>query len=439
MDLKLSKLGFSKKNYERFATSFNKPHGMLLVTGPTGSGKSTALYATLAEIRTAPTKAAVASYVDTLAKVDGIGNPFPTEATIGGHGHLHHRHRAALPGQQQERAGGADPSPAQHGVPAPGPGAALRRRDRAGAPRRQEQARRVRQHQRPQRRPGVRAVAAVRRRQDAAPAGLATDPETAEPLDGSPTIPFNQRWSINDSSNFQSTAVNGSSLGSFCFHAKAGNTPSSFVELNSCAGAADNTRTFAPEASVGVGAAGPPAQLVNFKQFGRCVDVTNFDTTLGYLIVWPCKQAPNPLNVGWNQRYTVPTTGTGLGNITGQISTYDSTRTYKTYCLTTAEPGAASYFVTVKVCPLTTDKTTLWTVSYQEKTYGAGYVIEDYHGSCLSPTNLDDKSLPAGDVFKGSTTVSKLIVAPCDGSKLQKWNAPPNIEDPSPLKNVGEK
>ncbi|GAA2326813.1 GspE/PulE family protein [Dactylosporangium salmoneum] len=50
MDLKLAKLGFSKTNYDRFATSFNKPHGMLLVTGPTGSGKSTTLYATLAEI-----------------------------------------------------------------------------------------------------------------------------------------------------------------------------------------------------------------------------------------------------------------------------------------------------------------------------------------------------------------------------------------------------
>ena len=31
-------------------TSFTKPHGMLLVTGPTGSGKSTTLYATLTEI-----------------------------------------------------------------------------------------------------------------------------------------------------------------------------------------------------------------------------------------------------------------------------------------------------------------------------------------------------------------------------------------------------
>ncbi|WP_432829923.1 GspE/PulE family protein [Dactylosporangium sp. CA-092794] len=50
MDLKLAKLGFSKANYERFSTSFSKPHGMLLVTGPTGSGKSTTLYATLAEI-----------------------------------------------------------------------------------------------------------------------------------------------------------------------------------------------------------------------------------------------------------------------------------------------------------------------------------------------------------------------------------------------------
>ncbi|MEV4132312.1 ATPase, T2SS/T4P/T4SS family [Dactylosporangium sp. NPDC049742] len=50
MDLKLAKLGFSKANAERFAASYHKPHGMLLVTGPTGSGKSTTLYATLAEI-----------------------------------------------------------------------------------------------------------------------------------------------------------------------------------------------------------------------------------------------------------------------------------------------------------------------------------------------------------------------------------------------------
>jgi type IV pilus assembly protein PilB len=50
IDLDLAKLGFSELNFERFSSSFVKPHGMLLVTGPTGSGKSTTLYATLAKL-----------------------------------------------------------------------------------------------------------------------------------------------------------------------------------------------------------------------------------------------------------------------------------------------------------------------------------------------------------------------------------------------------
>ena len=50
IDLELKKLGFSDHNYGRFSASFTKPHGMVLVTGPTGSGKSTTLYATLTEI-----------------------------------------------------------------------------------------------------------------------------------------------------------------------------------------------------------------------------------------------------------------------------------------------------------------------------------------------------------------------------------------------------
>ena len=45
--LDLGDLGFSDSNFERFAKSFTKPYGMILVTGPTGSGKSTTLYATL--------------------------------------------------------------------------------------------------------------------------------------------------------------------------------------------------------------------------------------------------------------------------------------------------------------------------------------------------------------------------------------------------------
>jgi type IV pilus assembly protein PilB len=50
VNLALNALGFTEANYHRYASAFTKPHGMLLVTGPTGSGKSTTLYATLAEI-----------------------------------------------------------------------------------------------------------------------------------------------------------------------------------------------------------------------------------------------------------------------------------------------------------------------------------------------------------------------------------------------------
>ena len=45
--LGLADLGFSPGNFTRFEASYTKPYGMILVTGPTGSGKSTTLYATL--------------------------------------------------------------------------------------------------------------------------------------------------------------------------------------------------------------------------------------------------------------------------------------------------------------------------------------------------------------------------------------------------------
>jgi len=45
--MQLEDLGFGEKALARYRKSFTKPYGAILVTGPTGSGKSTTLYATL--------------------------------------------------------------------------------------------------------------------------------------------------------------------------------------------------------------------------------------------------------------------------------------------------------------------------------------------------------------------------------------------------------
>lgn len=45
--LTLDQLGFLPESLERYEHSYTKPYGTILVTGPTGSGKSTTLYATL--------------------------------------------------------------------------------------------------------------------------------------------------------------------------------------------------------------------------------------------------------------------------------------------------------------------------------------------------------------------------------------------------------
>lgn len=47
---KITDLGMTDYNYEMFSNILRCPHGVLLVTGPTGSGKSTTLYAALGEL-----------------------------------------------------------------------------------------------------------------------------------------------------------------------------------------------------------------------------------------------------------------------------------------------------------------------------------------------------------------------------------------------------
>jgi type IV pilus assembly protein PilB len=50
IEVDLGKLGFEQRDYERFEAIFRRPYGATLVTGPTGSGKSITLYATLKEL-----------------------------------------------------------------------------------------------------------------------------------------------------------------------------------------------------------------------------------------------------------------------------------------------------------------------------------------------------------------------------------------------------
>ncbi len=50
--LKLERLGFNPEDLKRFRRAITRPYGMVLVTGPTGSGKTTTLYAAISEMNT---------------------------------------------------------------------------------------------------------------------------------------------------------------------------------------------------------------------------------------------------------------------------------------------------------------------------------------------------------------------------------------------------
>ncbi len=55
-ELRLDILGISESDLRRFRRHIYRPHGMVLVTGPTGSGKTTTLYAAITEIHTGQDK-----------------------------------------------------------------------------------------------------------------------------------------------------------------------------------------------------------------------------------------------------------------------------------------------------------------------------------------------------------------------------------------------
>jgi type IV pilus assembly protein PilB len=60
LQLDMAKLGFEEKALKDFKTAISQPYGMVLVTGPTGSGKTTTLYSALKELNQVTTNISTA-------------------------------------------------------------------------------------------------------------------------------------------------------------------------------------------------------------------------------------------------------------------------------------------------------------------------------------------------------------------------------------------
>jgi hypothetical protein len=244
-----------------------------------------------------------------------------------------------------------------------------------------------------------------------------------------------QQWSLNDSSNFSSTRETEPVIGDFCLNLLMPGTAGSEIVLGQCGGGTDQ-RIFRPQTGVGAGmASASTGQLVNFKQFSRCLDVTNFSPTWSYMIVWFCKQAPDG-NIPWNQHWTLP-----AATVSAAQAQPERIRTAGSgnpgYCLRSPASTAVDQYVTMEPCSPTdtiTDPHLLWVRYGDTGNYATSYRIVDSFGYCLTPTDLK-AAVP--DTHTDGT--AKVKVAVCNSSELQKWNAPADLNRPLALTNTMEK
>ena len=77
----LTELGLDEETFETFQTLISKPHGIILVTGPTGSGKTTTLYAALNAI-VGPEKKLITTEDPVEYNLDGV-NQIPVDHNVG--------------------------------------------------------------------------------------------------------------------------------------------------------------------------------------------------------------------------------------------------------------------------------------------------------------------------------------------------------------------
>jgi len=248
-----------------------------------------------------------------------------------------------------------------------------------------------------------------------------------------------QQWSLNDSSNFVSTPESplepGDTPGDLCINLVNPGAAGSDLELNYCGGVT-NRQVFRSQPGVGAGmASADTGQLVNFKQFSRCLDVTNFDPNSSYMIVWFCKQTPRGRpGIPWNQQWTIPAAAADADTAEpGHIRTAGSGN--PGYCL--RSPGVTNQYVTMTQCDdsgALTDPYLTWTVYGSTGNYATSYRIVDSFGYCMTPTDL---TVATPDTHSDGTAKVKVVV--CDSSELQKWNAPADFNKPRVLTNTIER
>jgi hypothetical protein len=246
-----------------------------------------------------------------------------------------------------------------------------------------------------------------------------------------------QQWSYNDRRNFEGT-TDGRTLNGFCFNAVGGalviasqtldgsGTPTTDSACNRVN--VDTGQSFAPEPTVGAGAAGPQTgQLVNFEEFGRCLDVDDGDITRQPM-VYPCKQAPDPNSIGWNQKWTLPLAA-GAARGSGMIYATNTDKN-ELYCLTPPVVGATDPRLGFTLCPAGTPPAALtWTVYGRTSDFLTSYRIEDFAGRCLA-------SSP--EYVRHPGLANYAIVTTCDSSRIQKWNVDPSAITPA-LSGLAEK
>jgi hypothetical protein len=275
---------------------------------------------------------------------------------------------------------------------------------------------------------------------DAVPQGLCADggpvphPSTAVVVTMQPcltTSPARQQWSSDDLNYYQGTS-DGVNLDSHCLDPQVSGAASTPVVVAPTCG-----YDFNPDTTVGAGAAGASTgQLVNYAEFGRCLDVAEYNWQRNFFWIWPCKQAPTPAGVSWNQKWTLPTIVSGPPGSTGFVVNNPTTVSYPT-CLQSPLSDAVNSYVTLVKCPSGTATGALkWTVHGDTGVYATSYTIVDSAGNCLA---AKDPAIPGGTVYAYGHNVSPAVTVTCSGSTLEKWNADPNVLRASPLTLVTER